>query len=311
MGNRCSTCGVDSGSSSHQGGGENTGGAKQSKVTVAGGGEGHPPPVARTRADGRADTGPESEMDPASKPPEGITPQAECPQGHLLLPFELPDETYGCDICREMLQGSSVTQACLPCSFHVCAHCVSAGFAQSRVRQMYAKSQECGSIDAQLFASSIADSERHCAHTVNGRCLHPHVRSDALDRCNTCGTVLGDTRLRNEERQADQQRREDLMRPQSSGVLLHSRGVSIEFVVAFTEAHNCWEWPTWRVVRDIIKPATARTRCYYTELPGVGQFVSPAKIFISHCWGAPWKDTVMACVHGACTGRVVWLDVFA
>ena len=36
----------------------------------------------------------------------------------------------------------------------------------------------------------------------------------------------------------------------------HARGVSVEFLVAFTFAHDCWDMPTWQVQRDIIKPAT-------------------------------------------------------
>ena len=37
----------------------------------------------------------------------------------------------------------------------------------------------------------------------------------------------------------------------------HGCGVTIGFVVEFTETHDCWNWPTWKVMRDIVKPLTA------------------------------------------------------
>lgn len=59
----------------------------------------------------------------------------------------------------------------------------------------------------------------------------------------------------------------------------------MEFLVAFTEAHGCWTWPTWQVVRDIIKPATAHSRCRYADLPVCAVYKGPATVFGSHCWG--------------------------
>ena len=37
----------------------------------------------------------------------------------------------------------------------------------------------------------------------------------------------------------------------------HGCGVTIGFVVEFTDTHDCWNWPTWKVMRDIVKPLTA------------------------------------------------------
>ena len=37
----------------------------------------------------------------------------------------------------------------------------------------------------------------------------------------------------------------------------HGCGVTIGFVREFTDTYDCWNWPTWRVNRDIVKPLTA------------------------------------------------------
>ena len=96
------------------------------------------------------------------------------------------------------------------------------------------------------------------------------------------------------------------------GEQLRARGVKIAFLLAFTEALECWDWPTWRVVRDIVKPATeARGRRRFAELDEVAPHTGPATVFMSHCWGAEWGGLVMAASAGARHDRVVWIDVFA
>ena len=93
---------------------------------------------------------------------------------------------------------------------------------------------------------------------------------------------------------------------------LRGYGLRVEFLLAFTRAHNCWEWPTWRVQRDLIKPATeGRGRCRYAELREATPYTGPATVFISHCWGASWGSLVMAACVGARRDRVVWIDLFA
>ena len=66
-----------------------------------------------------------------------------------------------------------------------------------------------------------------------------------------------------------------------------NRGVDIKWLEKFTDYHNCWAWPTWRVVQNIIKPATAHSRVRYVDLPGVSSAanVGRVNIFISHAWG--------------------------
>ena len=92
------------------------------------------------------------------------------------------------------------------------------------------------------------------------------------------------------------------------------RGVSIEFLVAFTNAHGCWDARTDEVVRDVIRPATAAARCRYVDLPAVAAAaaVGPAATFVCHCWGAQWGTLVAALADGAADrSRRVWIDVFA
>ena len=71
--------------------------------------------------------------------------------------------------------------------------------------------------------------------------------------------------------------------------------------------------PTWKVVQEIVKPATAATRCRYADLPEVvnAGAVGPAKSFGSHCWGAKWGLLVAALADHADPERTVWVDIFA
>ena len=89
------------------------------------------------------------------------------------------------------------------------------------------------------------------------------------------------------------------------------------------------------MVRDIIKPMTAMTRCRFAELPEFRDIVgaaqarrrplastapttvqrssplppSPPQSFGSHCWGAEWGLLVAALADGADPNRRVWIDV--
>ena len=89
--------------------------------------------------------------------------------------------------------------------------------------------------------------------------------------------------------------------------------MTIGWLVEFTEAHDCWEWPTSRVVRDIVKPETAELRCRYADLPSVRATgaVGGAKTFASHTWCAKWGTLVSALADGADRSRRVWIDIFA
>lgn len=98
---------------------------------------------------------------------------------------------------------------------------------------------------------------------------------------------------------------------QASADKSHARGVKIGYLVDWTIRHDCWEWPTWKVVRDIVKPATKKTRCRYADLLAKEGVIGPAKSFGSHCWGAKWGLLIAALADEADTERTVWVDIFA
>ena len=85
----------------------------------------------------------------------------------------------------------------------------------------------------------------------------------------------------------------------------------VEWLVSFAHVHQCWDWPTWRVQRDIVRPACAARRCRYAELPEVVPHCGGADLFVSHCWGATFGTLVGAAILGARRGRRVWVDLFA
>lgn len=144
-------------------------------------------------------------------------------------------------------------------------------------------------------------------------CLHPRVEGWKLSQCADCKADLGQERLDYEEAYAGQAAAEDTrksaLRPHAERI--HALAMPVNFLLAFTHDHDCWDWPTWRVVRDIIVPATSETRCRYGELPGVIDCVGPANVFASHCWGSDFGDLVGAVCHGARSDRRVWIDIFA
>ena len=67
------------------------------------------------------------------------------------------------------------------------------------------------------------------------------------------------------------------------------------------------------MVRDIIKAATAGTRCRYVDLPEVQATgcVGEADTFGSHCWNATWGHLVASLSDQSDPNRRVWIDVFA
>jgi hypothetical protein len=92
---------------------------------------------------------------------------------------------------------------------------------------------------------------------------------------------------------------------------IHGLGITIEALIDFAYRHDCWNWPTSKVMRDIVLPATKDTRCRYADLPELNGCFGPATVFMSHCWGATFGDLIGAACHGARKDRVVWIDIFA
>ena len=85
--------------------------------------------------------------------------------------------------------------------------------------------------------------------------------------------------------------------------------MTIEYLLEFTREHNCWHFPTWKVVTDIIKPATRARRQRFAELDAVQATgaVGRADTFASHCWGALWGLLVASLADQADVRRRVWV----
>jgi len=163
-----------------------------------------------------------------------------------------------------------------------------------------------------IFQLSVANT-RHPLETHNNACLHPRCQGWDLRTCVDCNADLGQHRLDEETRQKRQAEQEDAEKAQRTPHVdrIHRLGIRIAALLAFAYDHKCWSWPTWKVVRDIIVPATTATRCRYGELPETSGCFGPATVFMSHCWGALFGDVVGAACHGAKKDRIVWIDIFA
>jgi ankyrin repeat protein len=169
------------------------------------------------------------------------------------------------------------------------------------------------------FTVVLDDGQRKNIKPINlevllhSPCLCERSESWKLDQCADCKKDLGLTRLAEEEQQAKTAQEEDRIHAENQphAERIHNLGITIEALIAFAYKHNCWNWPTWKVVRDIIVPATRDTRCRYADLPEVKECFAPATVFMSHCWGAKFGDLIGAACHGARKDRVVWIDIFA
>ena len=110
-------------------------------------------------------------------------------------------------------------------------------------------------------------------------------------------------------------------------------GVSIAWVVNFTQEHNCWHLPTWLVRRLYVLPLTSQTHCSYANLPHMQEeqendihqthntnqndnindkaITGPAHTFICHKWSENWGDLVRALSeHTNNWNLKVFIDVF-
>jgi len=174
-------------------------------------------------------------------------------------------------------------------------------------------------------------------------CLHELCKSYRLGMCQDCRATLSPERVATEEQEAKRVKDEDLLsvgkevsknnvdhvkerkdaRAANGEYILdparemHAErllglGIRISALIAFAYAHNCWDWTTADVVRDIIKPVTREhNRCRYGDIPEMKACFGRATVFMSHCWGATFGDLIGAACHGARKDRVVWIDIFA
>ena len=95
------------------------------------------------------------------------------------------------------------------------------------------------------------------------------------------------------------------------GIRSHASGIRLDALIAIAYDHDCWDWKTWRVVRDIIQPATKKNRCRFYELDEMKDFTGPADVFMSHCWTGTFGDMIGAASHGGKMNRYIWNDIFA
>jgi hypothetical protein len=95
-----------------------------------------------------------------------------------------------------------------------------------------------------------------CLNAAN----HDAARGVSQPLCWSCRVPLSASAAAEEERCAARIKQEDDvlfgtddMRVERSAQASIHRGVSVHWLIHFTNAHDCWSWPTWRVVENIIK----------------------------------------------------------
>ena len=66
---------------------------------------------------------------------------------------------------------------------------------------------------------------------------------------------------------------------------------------------------TGQLVALLIKPATARWRCRFVELPAMRMHIGKPRAFVSHVWSAPFADLVAAIAHAIPEDEYVWIDI--
>ena len=147
-----------------------------------------------------------------------------------------------------------------------------------------------------LRSSLYSSSEARCQH-----CQHAVCELWKWDRCLDCGADLGESFLEAQRAKAEAAEAEDLAASggdpsKHAEHTLLPCGVRLDWLLAFTFDHDCWQWTTARVVRDIVQPATQARRCRYAHLPEVQSSgaTGPARVFMSHCWNGLWGDLVLA-----------------
>ena len=89
-----------------------------------------------------------------------------------------------------------------------------------------------------------------------------------------------------------------------------ARGVSVSFLLALLASLPAAvrrTVTTGQLVARLVKPATARLRCRFVELPAMRGRVSKPKAFVSHVWSAPFADLVAAIAHAFGKDDFVWV----
>jgi len=147
-------------------------------------------------------------------------------------------------------------------------------------------------------------------------CKHEYLNKwDGLYVCMDCSHQLTNDndsdRIKYEE-QEELKTLPDIIPPNMTvGKMSQQRGVSIRFLVEFTNKHNCWSMTSWEIIRKIIKPQTSSSRCRYVELDYMKEYVGEAHSFISYAQAGLFGDLVAAVADHADYDRYVWIDIFA
>ena len=174
------------------------------------------------------------------------------------------------------------------------------------------------------FSHSKAIMEAYRKENNSGQpCKHKQTNtytsdnSGDYDTCAACREVLSSARIMQEHVFAAKVEMEDVangfgQQPKEWVDNLWERGVRLDWLIAFTFSHDCWDFKTYEVVRDIIRPGTVDVaRCRYADLPSVKPFTGGSTVFASHAWGAKWGDLVLALARSVPLDAYVWVDVFA
>ena len=118
------------------------------------------------------------------------------------------------------------------------------------------------------------------------QCDHRHITQiEGTFRCSDCFATLEDVapgRIAEEQLWQQQAQQEDALIADHV-VFSVFRAVTVRWLLAFTVAHNCWDWTTREVQAYIVKAATNGTRCRYVDLPHVRDHAGggPADVFVS------------------------------
>ena len=167
---------------------------------------------------------------------------------------------------------------------------------------------------ARCIAASAAAPCTHC------RCEFAEKWGPKPWHCFHCKKPIAATRAELEEAAAAAALRVDAPfmvadKLTAEGERRHAaRGVRVGFLkelIASLSTAQRRELTTAQVVAQIVKPATASTRCRYVELPEMRHNIGAPRGFVSHTWSGRFADLVAAVAQVFTEDQYVWVDIFA
>ena len=124
-----------------------------------------------------------------------------------------------------------------------------------------------------------ADSARHRAEAEAFRCVAAQDAADAPDQAS-----------------------------REAGMV--NRGVFVWWLLLYAGTVDP-KLTTAEVVAQHVKPMTSRRRCRFVECEEMEGKTGRATVFISHTWGARFRELVSAIAYGLPRDACVWIDIFA